>query len=378
MHTITIFPLGNADTVRINLDNGKKILFDYADMHTDDENDLRCDLPQELRDDLDEAERDYFDVVAFTHLDEDHYKGASEFFWLEYAKEYQGEDRIKINTLWVPATIITEEAPDNEEARIIQREARHRFKEGKNIRVFSRPEKLKKWCKKNDIDFDARKKIITDAGGLVPEFSLAKEGVEFFVHSPFAKRLNENEVEDRNADSLAMQATFEVEGTKTKCLLLADVTHEILSEIVEITRDKKKRPERLEWDIAKLPHHCSYKSIGPEKGTDKTEPADEVAWLYEEKGQEDAMIISTSKPIPEKGSKEDDEDNPPYRQAANYYKSILDTPKDQFLVTMEHPKKSAPKPIVIEIGGNKATLKKQAISAAGFITGTQSPRAGLV
>ncbi len=63
----------------------------------------RCDLPKELRDELDDADRDHFDVVAFTHLDEDHYKGASDFFWLEYAKKYQGDGRIKIDTLWVPA-----------------------------------------------------------------------------------------------------------------------------------------------------------------------------------------------------------------------------------------------------------------------------------
>jgi len=379
MHTITVFPLGNADSVRINLENGKKILFDYANMRNpDDKYDLRCDLPKELRDDLDEDGKDYFDVVAFTHLDEDHYKGASDFFWFEYAKKYQGDDRIKINMLWVPAAIITEEAPDNDEARIIQREARHRFKNGENIRVFSRPEKLKKWCKNNDINFDDRKDLITDAGRLAPGFSLSEDKVEFFVHSPFAKRLNDSEVEDRNADSLVMQATFEIDKIETKFLLMADITHEIITDIVEVTRDKKKRPERLEWDIAKLPHHCSYKSIGPEKGKDKTEPVDEVAWLYEEQGLSGAKIISTSKPIPSKDSDEDKEDHPPYRQAANYYKSILSEPKDQFLVTMEYPKKTEPKPIEIEISASKATVKKRAITAAAIVGGTQSPRAGKI
>ena len=32
MHTVTIFPLGNADCTRIDLQGGKKILFDYANM----------------------------------------------------------------------------------------------------------------------------------------------------------------------------------------------------------------------------------------------------------------------------------------------------------------------------------------------------------
>jgi len=377
MHKVTIFPLGNADCIRIDLDNGKKILFDYANTRNpDDKFDLRCDLPKELREDLDATEKDYFDVVAFTHLDEDHYKGASEFFWFQHAKKYQDDDRIKISTLWVPAAIITEDNLDIEEARIIQREARYRFKKGKDIRVFSRPERLREWCKKNDIKLDDRQDLITDAGKIAPDLNKKDDEVEFFVHSPFAKRLNDQEVEDRNADSLVMQATFEVEKIETKLLLMSDVTYEALTEIVEVTRDKKKRPERLEWDIAKLPHHCSYTALGPDKGTDKTDPVDDVKWLYEDQRQDKGKIISPSKPIPYKGSEEDKDNNPPHRQAAKYYKDILEEPDDQFLVTMEHPKKTAPKPIVIEIDSSKATVKKQALAAAAIATSTPTPRAG--
>ena len=377
MHKLTVFNLGNADCIRIELDNGKNILFDYANKkNPDDKFDLRCDLPKELRESLDDAGRDYFDVVAFTHLDEDHYKGASEFFWLQYAKKYQDDDRIKISTLWVPAAIITEDSLDLEEASIIQKEARHRFKNGKDIRVFSRPERLKDWCQKNGIKLEDRQNIITDAGKIAPEFSREDDEVEFFVHSPFAKRLNNQEVEDRNADSLVMQATFEVEKIETKLLLMSDVPHEALKDIVEITRDKQKRPERLEWDIVKLPHHCSYTALGPEKGVDKTDPVDDVKWLFEDQGQDKGKIISPSKIIPYKGSDDDKDNNPPHRQAANYYKDILEDPDDQFLVTMEHPKKTAPKPIIIEIDSCKATVKKQALTASAMATGIQTPRAG--
>jgi hypothetical protein len=377
MHKVTIVPLGNADCCRIVLKNGKRILFDYADTRDpEDEYDLRCDLPKELRQDLEHEKRTYYDVVAFTHLDEDHYKGASEFFWFDHAEKYQGDDRIKINTLWVPAAIITEKALDKEEARIIQREARYRFKKGKGIRVFSRPERLREWCEENEINLDDRKNIITDAGQLAPEFSKGVDGIEFFVHSPFAKRLNDSEVEDRNDDSLVVQAVFEVDGVETKMLLMADVTHEVITDIVEVTRDKKNRPERLEWDIVELPHHCSYRALGPDKGKDKTEPVENVAWLYEEKGQKRAIIVSTSNPIPIKGSDEDKDDNPPHRQAANYYKNVVSKLEGEFLATMEYPKKAAPKPIVIEIDKSKATLKKTALSGIGAITTSSSPRAG--
>lgn len=261
------------------------------------------------------------------------------------------------------------------EGRILQREARHRFKEGTGIRVFSRPDRLRAWCKKNGVDFEERKHLITDAGQVIPGFSKDGDGVEFFVHSPFAKRLNESKVEVRNEDSLIVQATFLVQESETKVLLMADATHEIIADIVEVTRDLKDRPERLEWDVMKLPHHCSYLSVGPEKGEEQTEPVEAVAWLYETQAQSNAIIVSTSKPIPSKGSAEDKDVQPPHRQAANYYKSTLDTPAD-FKVTMEHPSKSSPRPLVIEISVHKATIKKQSGSAGGRATGTSAPRAG--
>ena len=376
MHKITFFPLGNADCFRIDLEYGKKILFDFAATRDpEDEDDLRCDLPKELHDDLEENDRNYFDVVVFSHLDIDHFKGATEFFYLEHAKKYQGDDRIKMKVMWVPAALITEQSPDDDEARILQKEARHRFRKGEGVRVFSRPERLRQWCDKNDIDLDDRLHLITNAGGLAPEFTLVVDKVEFFVHSPFAVRQDENTVEDRNEDSLVLQATFEIDGIHTKALLLADSTHEVLSQIGDITK-AKKNDGRLEWDIAKLPHHCSYLSIGPEKGKDKTDPVDQVAWLWEKKGQEGAVVVSTSKPIPTPISDEDEDAQPPHRQAANYYKEITADLDGQFVVTMEHPTRKAPKPLLIEIGGSKATLKKTTATAAIAATSRQAPRAG--
>ncbi len=107
MHKITFFPLGNADCCRIDLSGGERILFDYAAVKdVDDEADKRIDLPTELREDLESSSRDYYDVVAFTHLDDDHIHGASGVLPPPTCQEVsQGEDRIKINTLWVPAAV---------------------------------------------------------------------------------------------------------------------------------------------------------------------------------------------------------------------------------------------------------------------------------
>ncbi|HWB53916.1 MAG TPA: hypothetical protein VG722_06975, partial [Tepidisphaeraceae bacterium] len=271
----------------------------------DDDTDKRIDLPAELKKDL--GKRNYYDAVVFTHLDDDHICRSSEFFQLDHATKYQGEGRIKITEMWVPAAVITEEGC-TDESRIIQAEARYRLKLKAGVRVFSRPERLKDWFEKNGLKLDDVRHLIIDAGQLVPTFSLASDGVEFFVHSPFAKRMNDAEIEDRNQDSIVVQAVFEIDGVKTKAIFAADCTHECWTEIVNITK-YHKRVERLEWDIMKLAHHCSYKSIGPERSTkaspDKTIPVAEAKFLYEEKGLEHCRIVSTSWPIPTIGSDDD-------------------------------------------------------------------------
>lgn len=375
MHKLTFFPLGNADCCRINLASGERMLFDYAAVRDpDDENDKRIDLPAELREELESAKRDGFEVVVFTHLDNDHICGASEFFYLEHEKKFQGKvdgkSRVKIHTLWVPAAVIIEEGCEDE-AKILQKEARHRLREGKGILVFSRPDKLEGWLKKQGLTVEQRASCIIDAGKTVPGFTQNDQGVEFFVHSPFGSRLDDGTVVDRNTDSIVVQAAFLADGKVTKVVLGSDVDHVALTEIVNVTK-KKKREARLEWDVFKLPHHCSYKSLGPENGKEKTKPVCNVKWLFEDQAQTGSTIVSTSKPIPSN----DEDDQPPHRQAANYHKDIAKERSGEFIVTMEHPKESAPEPLEIEIGGSKAKVKKRYWGGAVSVVSHAAPRAG--
>ena len=88
--------------------------------------------------------RDGFDVLALTHLDDDHIANSTDFFFLEHAKKYQSDERKRIGVLWVPAAAILETGLKGE-AAVWRSEARHRLKEGKGIRVFSKPSSLEKW-----------------------------------------------------------------------------------------------------------------------------------------------------------------------------------------------------------------------------------------
>lgn len=373
---LTFFPVGNGDTTLMELNNGKKVLCDYANYHdAANRYETRANLEVELGNVLRAAGREYFDVVAFTHLDDDHIHRFSEFFWLEFAKAYQDSNRKKINTLWVPAAAITEEGVTGE-ARTLRDEARYRLKNGKGIRVFSRPEKLRDWLNSQGIKLEDRQHLITDAGRLAPDFTLDADGVEFFIHSPFAWRLNDSELEDRNNDSLCFQATFREGGNLTRALFFADCQHETLKDIIEISvNPKHNNSARLQWDIYHTPHHSSYLSIGPEKGEDLTMPTNHVKWLLEDRGLEGGILVSSCEPIPAKGSEEDECVQPPHRQAHNYYLSVAGQIGRKMRVTMEFPNKQSPKPTVIEITSRGAALVMA--TSALFATAAASPvRAG--
>lgn len=365
MAKIIIYPLGNADTCLIALDH-KFMLCDYAARRNpDDPDDRRCDLPDELKADLNYPLRDTIDVVAFTHLDDDHVCGASEFFHLEHAEKYQGEGRLKIAELWVPAAAIVEEGAEDD-ARIIRQEARHRLREGKGIRVFSRPAHLKAWLEEQGLTLESRQHLITDAGQLVPGWSKAGDGIEFFVHSPFAER-DGGLLLDRNECSLVFQATFQ--AGDTKFLMAADTPWYIWEKIVRTTKAHGKG-HRLEWDIYKLPHHCSYLSLAPDKGETETEPVEDVQWLIDQ-AQLGAIVVSTSWPIDHV-----DEDQPPHFQAKNCYKTNLKDKSGKFIVTMEHPNRVSPARLVIKVTAAGASLETPATVGTGALVGASAPRVG--
>jgi hypothetical protein len=368
MHKVTFFPTGNADACFIEIANGRRIMFDFADQkNRDDNDDKRCDLEAELRKRLGSTKK--VDVLAISHLDADHFQRTSDVFWLEHAAKYQSDDRIKINTLWVPVAAIVEEGI-TDEGRILRSEARFRLEQGTGIRVFGRATLLDSWLRDRGINPADRSKLITDAGKVAPDFSLAADGVEFFVHSPFASRDEDGNLVDRNGSALFMQAKFEVGGSHTRLILSADCPYEPLEAIIAATK-KHGNEERLEWDINNIPHHCSYLSLSDEKGDDETEPGEEIDWLYSTQGASRSFLVSTSKPIPTGG----EDKQPPHRQAANYYRRIAREHGGEFRITMEHPSAGSPKPMEFEIDRFGARLLKPVATPAVAAVSSR-PRAG--
>lgn len=376
MHKLTFHPLGNADSTRVDLENGSKILIDYADMPDPlDSKDKRIDLPKELRADLKKFKKDNFDVVVFTHLDRDHINRASEFFEFDYAAKYRGGERVKMPMMWVPAAAILEEACDGD-AAVIQKEAKHRLRENYGVRVFSSPGMLDKWFRDNKIKPAERAHLITNAGETVKGFSLEKDGVEFFCHSPFATRTAAGTLFDRNKDSIALHITFRSGGVDSRALFLSDLTYDVIADIVKVTewhaKKDKSRLARLMWDIQKISHHCSYTALSDDKGKEKTKPDEMVDRLFRHYGQKHGVIVSTSKPIPS----DDSDVQPPHRQAASYYREVAQDEFREFKVTMETPSKTSPAPLVIKIDQFGVTPEKAMLLGASSIASSPAPRAG--
>ena len=114
----TIYPLGNAETCLLELNNGSKLLFDYAAMNDGSSSDARFNIEDEL------SSIKEFDVVMFSHAHEDHTKGASDFFYLDHAQKYQSDTRVKIKELWVSAAFLLDTDLENHsDAKIIRAEA---------------------------------------------------------------------------------------------------------------------------------------------------------------------------------------------------------------------------------------------------------------
>ena len=351
MPKITFYPVGNADSTLIELDDDKNILIDYAHSKSSEEcGDEKVVLDREIRRKLNHRDP-CLDVVVFTHADEDHTRGAADFFAFKYASKYRSKSRVRIKELWVPAAMIVEEGLKGDD-RIIRQEARYRLREGGGVRVFSSPGLLDDWLRKEGMDNKlSRDCIVTHAGNVVPGFDLLKDGLEIFAHSPFAFRDGDS-LQSRNAGSIFLHLTFAVGDRKTRVMMGADTTWEVLEEIIRITK-YSKREERLQWDIYRVSHHCSYLSLSSDKGENVTVPSQSINWLFAQ-GNMGSYIISSSEPIPS----DYDSTQPPHRQAAHYYREKARAQDGEFLVTMEHPNIYLPRPMVFDINDYGVTLER--------------------
>lgn len=377
MHQVIFYPVGNGDTSQIILGNGRRVIMDFHHLaKTENGDGPEIDLAKRLREELSGARRNDVDVVAFTHGDEDHIKGASDFFELLHADKYQGSSRVKMRELWVPAAMIVDEATNTQlqtDRILLRQEARYRLRRGSGIRIFSKPELLRDWMAREGIDFESRKHLFTDAGQLVPGFNLGADGVEFFVHSPFIRHTDDGD-DLRNSAALIFNVRFDVQGTRTDFLAVGDTKYDVMEEIVA-TSEAHGNLNRLDWDLFNIPHHCSAYALSFEKGEWETLPAAGVQKLLR-RGKPGAYLVSSSDPIPDTTASYAAE-QPPHIQARKAYQRYLQEVQGRSLiVTMEHPNAFNPEPLVFEISSGGVGWKRAAVPAITILSTSSPPRAG--
>lgn len=380
-HQIIFYPVGNGDTSQIVLHQGRRILFDFCHRKkAENVETSEIDLKKRLREELDGAGRDYFDVVAFTHADVDHIQGSTEFFELQHATKYQGDGRIKIKQLWVPAAMLIESASNDQQSNefvILRQEARHRLLEGKDILVFSKPQELLDWLvpklKDRGEASNARDHLFIDAGTIVPGFSKAVDGAEFFCHSPFVKHYEDGDF-IRNSAALVFNVRLLAGVNTFDYLEVGDAHWEDLEDIVRITK-WHGNDDRLAWDLINIPHHCSYLALSDEKGETETEPKPLVKELLMA-GKSDSYIVSCSKPVVD--VKESyDQIQPPHIQARKAYDRYRkEVQGRKFLVTMEEPNANKPEPLVFDVTADGVSWTKTALIGAPAIVASRPSRAG--
>lgn len=219
----------------------------------------------------------------------------------------------------------------------------------------------------------ARDHLFIDAGTIVPGFTLAKDGVEFFCHSPFIKHCDDGDI-IRNSAALVFNVRFNADGAIYDYLEVGDAEYCDLEDIVSITQYHKNE-DRLVWDLFNIPHHCSYRALNDEKGERETVLMPLVKDLLL-MGKPDAYIVSCSKPIPDVKDLYE-QVQPPHIQARKAYERYLkEVGGRKFLVTMEEPNANKPEPIIFEIGGGGVTWKRSASIGAPAILASRPPRSG--
>ena len=133
--------------------------------------------------------------------------------------------------------------------------------------------------------------------------------------------------------------------------------------------------DRLAWDLYNIPHHCSYLALSDEKGEFETIPKPLVEEILMS-GKKGAYIVSSSWSIVDTVESRE-QIQPPHIQAKKSYETYRKkTGGAKFLVTMDEPNSTNPKPLEFKIDNLGLSLVRSATTAGAILTSNPAPRAG--
>jgi hypothetical protein len=357
------WPVGCGDSTTIAIEEDVVVQIDLH--HVEDsekDDDPRIPVVDELVELLPTGNdgKPYLAAFGATHLDKDHIQGFAELL-----------ERVTIGDLWFTPRVLWEQDQDElcDDAEAFVEEAERRIKKMKAEGAVGSGHRIR------IIGFSDTLKEHSDIYKDLPEGSVTVPGSEFhsidgddhsevfraFVHAPF----KEDAEAERNHTSFGLQITLTEGDTSARALLLGDLSYPTLKRIFERSED-----DDLAWDIFLAPHHCSKSAMyGRDEGETEDSLKQDLLDKIESAAGEDARIVASAPPIPEK---DEDGANPPHLIAAQRYREIV--PADHFLCTGEHPNAEEPEPITFAIGEDGVSLR----AAAGLSKSRSSTLPGAV
>ena len=269
----------------------------------------------------------YLAAFALTHPDQDHCRGFGELI-----------EKVVVGELWVTPRVLEEYKSDlSDDAKAFKAEAERRLalaaegeaNSGDRVRVIANRDVLE------SDDYSALPKEAKSEVGTSVESIDGHDTTGRFA-AVFCGPLEDDEGAERNDTSLAMRVTLADGSCTQRFLLLGDLAHEALGELLESTD-----PSLLEFDVLVMPHHCSKRALFDDDGDEDKK----VTEGMESAASVDAWAVASSPPIPE--SDEDGAD-PPHRVAWDKYSEIFGD--DRVVCTGSHGSEADPDPVVFAVG----------------------------
>ncbi len=302
---ITIFSVGNGDTILLEADN-KRILTDlnYREGSDDGKDDM-LEFVSKIRSACSSAK---LDIFVLTHPDEDHLRGFDKLFHTGTPSDWDSKggtnDILLVNEIWCSSYAI-DAAYDTNESKPLLDEIRRRNKltgiskemDGNRLRILKENSK-------------------TETGS---------DKVSALVLAPNADECDVGKGDDdnqpsANPTSLVIQWSIMAGERINKVLLGGDAPACVWERLCT------KPDDYLKWDILIAPHHCSRYTLGSKNEDGKfIYSKDAIAALNH--NNEGGYIVASSKKL-----KNNDDDPPSYKAKEKYVDEILDN-KDNFLCT---------------------------------------------
>lgn len=368
--TVRYYPVINGDSTLLELTSGKQILVDCRFINNDPPYDVHKDLLEKVKK---KDSRPYLPCFLLTHGDEDHCLGYANVFHTGELSTYKQpktdeKPKIVVGTMWFSPHIFQDDelCKDAKEYRkeaqrrmdLHRRRAPERNQDGNRIVVVGYSSDPVIQGLPDDITYRAGDIIDIIDGEQQSDFRL-------FIHAPFRRNLDDENVV-RNDTSISFMAAFGSGAVNdaTTFFFGGDANYAVLEEILRQSK-LHGNEEWLSYDAFMGPHHCSWGTFNETPYAENTTPREKILELLDYK-RSGARIVVSCKPISSSDS------NPPHHAAKKEY--VKKVGSDKFYCTMEYPNKTAPQPIVFEIGASGPSLKRNTSAAAVVIGSARQQR----